>query len=305
MLKETIAFAIALLLSYCFSHFNLSRFFLDHPDGRKRHAHPIPHLGGVAIYLALLVAGGGIDYILVPSLFFILGVVDDFLNMGYKWKLGFQLIISILAILLYDWELTLFEHFLSPWLTYILVIVWLITITNAFNFIDGLNGLAAGVFIVAVLIHSLMNRTLDLLPFVAATMGFLIFNVRGSIFLGDGGSYFLGSMLAMMSLKSPFLNGEGFRMLIFMGYPAYEITYVVVKRLLKRKSPFHPDRLHTHYTLLDRGLPAREVVIILITFSAVCNLLSSLKLSIAMIAYGLAVLYILILVGRFESRSKR
>jgi UDP-GlcNAc:undecaprenyl-phosphate/decaprenyl-phosphate GlcNAc-1-phosphate transferase len=177
------------------------------------------------------------------------------------------------------------EHHVPWFLALPLTILWVLGITNAFNLIDGLDGLAAGsalfstmvVFAAALLSHSSFISLMTL-ALAGAILGFLRFNFSpATIFLGDCGSLFIGFMLSALALqgmqKSPTIVAVAIPVVSF-GLPILETALSVVRRLIGGRPIFTADKEHIHHKLLQRGLSQRQVVIILYAASAVFAMLS-------------------------------
>src|SRR5437660_12732172 len=177
------------------------------------------------------------------------------------------------------------DHQLPWFLGWPLTILWVLAITNAFNLIDGLDGLAAGsalfstlvAFVVALLNgHSLV--TVMTIALAGAILGFLRYNFNpATIFLGDSGSLFIGFMLSALALagaqKTPTIVAVAIPVVSF-GLPVLETLLSVVRRFLSGQPLFAADRGHIHHRLLELGFSQRQVVLILYVVSAVCGLLS-------------------------------
>jgi UDP-GlcNAc:undecaprenyl-phosphate/decaprenyl-phosphate GlcNAc-1-phosphate transferase len=307
-------FAISLLLSFFLTRevrsFAIERGWVAAAcDDRHVHRQPLPRLGGVAIYVAFLISicivfSAGLAFpqildpasfsvlmrILVPAtLVFLLGVYDDLRSVGPHTKFAVQ---AIAASLLFAGGLrivdipVLFGARQFGWaLSLAITILWVIGITNAFNLIDGLDGLAAGsglfstlvVFVVALTSHSPLVSLLTV-SLAGAILGFLRFNFNpATIFLGDCGSLFIGFMLSALALKgaqkAPTVIAVAIPVVSF-GLPILETTLSVLRRLISGRSVFSADREHIHHKLLQRGLSHRQVVIVLYAVSALFALLS-------------------------------
>jgi len=271
--------------------------WLDQPDERRIHPVPTPRIGGVAIFVSFVLAL--LPLFLIhnrittqlrvqwPSLeplplailvIFILGLLDDFFGLSPYVKLVVEIGCSL-------W---LFYHgvFVGPvsnpagkafdvgtW-SLPLTVLWLVGLTNAFNLVDGIDGLAAGtaVFAMATLILvSLITGSTLLIAILAAlggaTAGFLLYNFQpASIFLGDSGALFLGFTLGALSLvwgqKSPLAVAVLGPLLIF-GLPIADTALAVVRRYFGGVPVFGSDRNHIHHRLLSLGLSPRKAVLIL------------------------------------------
>ncbi len=284
----------------------------DATSRRHIHRRPIPRLGGVAIYLAVLIglaaalaiapplqkgvsSGWNIFGLFWPvTLVFLLGLCDDINSVNARWKFGVQ---ALAAALLYaegyrvDYlYLVAGNNPLYPVISFALTILWVLWITNAFNLIDGMDGLAAGsalfstavVFIVSV---ALGNAVCALITaaLAGAILGFLRFNFNpASIFLGDSGSLFIGFVLSAVALagsqKAPTLIAVAIPVLAF-GLPLLDVVLAVARRFLRGRPLFEPDADHIHHKLLKRGLSHRSSVLVLYGVSASFALLSLLLLS--------------------------
>jgi len=228
--------------------------------------------------------------ILPPAiLIFLLGVYDDRRNASPFLKFSVQ---AVAGAMLFAGGLRIFvlpalfgTHRFS-WVTGLtLTIVWVIAITNAFNLIDGLDGLAAGsalfstlvVFVVALL-GNMSLISLVALALAGAIVGFLRYNFNpATIFLGDCGSLFIGFMLSALALygsqKTPTIVAVAIPMVSF-GLPILETSLSVLRRLISGRPLFTADREHIHHKLLQLGMSHRQVVIVLYGVSAIFALLS-------------------------------
>ncbi len=307
-------FAISLLLSFLLTRevrgFAIARgWVVAAPDDRHVHRQALPRLGGVAIYTAFLIGvlfaflasfifpqiRSGVSLstfttILVPgTVILLLGVYDDLRTVGPYTKFAVQ---ALAGCLLFAGGLriadvpVLFGARQFGWvLSLCITIFWVIGITNAFNLIDGLDGLAAGsglfstlvVFVVAVFSHSPLVSLLTI-SLAGAILGFLRFNFNpATIFLGDCGSLFIGFMLSALALegaqKAPTVIAVAIPVVSF-GLPILETTLSVLRRLISGRPIFTADREHIHHKLLQRGLSHRQVVIVLYAVSALFALLS-------------------------------
>jgi UDP-GlcNAc:undecaprenyl-phosphate GlcNAc-1-phosphate transferase len=281
--------------------------FLDHPDGvRKKHATAIPRVGGIAIVLAY-VGTFGIAFLLpfsytfvmrralpsilqlalVASVVFLTGVLDDLVGLSAWQKLlgiGGASVLAYFAGIRVDIHLL---HFLPawPWLGLVITVVWLVGCTNAFNLIDGMDGLASGVGLVATLAMLIAALTQGNMPLALATMplagcllGFLRYNFNpASVFLGDSGSLSIGFLLgcygALWSEKSVTLIALTVPLLA-CSIPLLDVMLSVLRRYLRNRPIFEPDRGHIHHKLLERGLSPKTAVLTIYGFCSVVAILS-------------------------------
>lgn len=228
--------------------------------------------------------------ILAPAtLIFLLGVYDDVRGVGPYFKFSVQ---AVAAGMLYAGGLkivnipVIFGDVRLPWFVGLFfTIVWVLAITNAFNLIDGLDGLAAGsalfstlVAFVVALLYGQVLITIMTAALAGAILGFLRFNFNpATIFLGDSGSLFIGFVLSAMALagaqKAPTIVAVAIPVVSF-GLPILETSLSIVRRLISGRPVFTADREHIHHKLLQRGMTHRQVVILLYGVSAVFAMLS-------------------------------
>jgi len=307
-------FAISLLLSFIFTRYvrdlATARNWVAAPAlDHHLHLQPLPRLGGVAIYVAFLFSlaiallasylSPRFDFgatpkallsILLPgSLIFLLGVYDDVRPVKPYVKFAVQ---AIAGAILFAFGLrildlpVLFLRHQFPWFLGLpITILWVLAITNAFNLIDGLDGLAAGsalfstlvVFVVALISHSPLVSLMTL-ALAGTILGFLRFNFNpATIFLGDCGSQFIGFMLSALALrgaqKAPTIIAVAIPVVSF-GLPILETTLSILRRFIAGRPVFTGDREHIHHKLLEHGLSHRQVVIVLYAVSAMFAMLS-------------------------------
>lgn len=264
-------------------------------DERRMHHRPIPRMGGLAIFLGFIVSflifgeiNREIQGILLGAvIIIILGVLDDILTLKALPKFLVQLVAAVIVVL----HGCRIEHFLGfslpAWLSYPISVIWIVAITNAVNFIDGLDGLAAGVsaisagtmLVVALLLvpdGTAMISAILLAGIVGACIGFIPFNFNpASIFMGDTGSTFLGFMLASVSIFGLFKTYTVISFAVpflVLGLPIFDICFAVIRRLAKGQSPMHADRGHVHHRLIDMGFSQKQAVAISYLLSAILGL---------------------------------
>ncbi len=286
---------------------------IDKPDERKIHKSPTPRMGGLAPFISFI-STVTVIYFLFPasklsnymsslnwmiaaaSLFIILllGVCDDI----WILKPGQKFFVQLVAGSFVYFAGFRFSSFTLPFssnvielgfLSYPLTVIWVIGITNAFNLIDGLDGLASGIATIScmtvasiALLHHDLTIAIISIALAGSLIGFLKYNFNhAKIFLGDSGSLFLGFTLAFLSLQSSTKGSTAFSILIpvlALGVPVIDTLMAMVRRILKwflpeqssRSSAFSklhsmflPDRRHIHHQLLAQGLSQREAVIVL------------------------------------------
>jgi len=281
------AFFIALVLSPIIRDIFRSYNVVDHPGHRKVHAYPVPRLGGIAVGIAyaigLLTSGSGVDsntwkFLPGAATIFVIGAVDDIFNMKPLHKMAGQ---AVAAGLVYWGGLrieTLPGVAIPPWLSLPLTIFWLLLATNALNLIDGLDGLCAGIGLVAAMTFFFAGRLQDnfalqqaAFVLAAALVGFIGYNWNpATMFLGDSGALLIGFLLGCFGLMwtqhtsgvDNGLAGAAVPILI-LGIPLLDLGLSIIRRFLKRHPLFAPDRLHMHHRLLDRGFTPRKAVLAL------------------------------------------
>jgi len=267
---------------------------LDVPTERKVHSHSIPRCGGLAIFAAFFVALALstlfmtkvsnlliMDREITSFLFgmlvvFGVGLFDDFHRLGHRVKFLFQIIGASVAFWggLRIGKVAFFGmSFEFGWMSYFVTVFWFLLFINAINLIDGLDGLAAGicffVAIVMILIALYADDFYTPLFFAAlagALLGFLRFNFSpASIFMGDGGSYFLGYALAGLALIGSYktqMSATIMIPLVALGVPIFDVILSPVRRFMRGRSLFSPDRSHIHHRLIAMGLTTQRAVIV-------------------------------------------
>jgi UDP-GlcNAc:undecaprenyl-phosphate/decaprenyl-phosphate GlcNAc-1-phosphate transferase len=299
---------------------------------RHVHTNSVPRIGGVAIFVSFMVVAGlamllsrwtGITlemparamFSILGAAFiiFLLGLYDDVRFVGPYWKFGIQALAAVLlyagGVGIHRLDLLSAGHALRTAIGLPLTVLWVLLITNAFNLIDGLDGLAAGsalfstfVVFVTSLVAPNAATTLLAIALAGVILGFLHFNFHpASIFLGDSGSMFIGFMLAALALagseKAPTMIAVAIPVVSF-GLPILDVALAVSRRFLSGKPLFRGDRDHIHHKLLNRGLSQRNAVLVLYGVTACFALLSLVLLhDAAMIALVLAMIGIGIALG--------
>ncbi len=268
-------------------------------DSRRMHDHPIPRLGGLAIFLGFLVsvlAYAEIDIemqgILIGAVIIVvLGIADDIHSLPAKFKFVVQIIAALCAALhgvaievinnpniFSDNEYWVLGGWGIP-----ISVIWIVAITNAVNFIDGLDGLADGISTIGALTMLILalilgEHEISLVcgALVGACVGFLPYNLNPArIFMGDTGSTFLGFILACVSIQGLFKYYAVISFLvpfIILGLPIFDTASAIIRRLLKGQSPMVADRSHIHHKLIDMGLNQKQAVSTLYIVSGVLGL---------------------------------
>ena len=270
-------------------------------DERRMHKKPTPRIGGLAIIFGFMVAilcFGTMSRTLTATLvgagvIAIMGVVDDCKNLDAKFKFVIQIIAAIIVIIGGDIRIDVFTNpmiwsdtpylILPEWLSLICTVVWIVFITNAVNFIDGLDGLAAGVSAIMSLSLIFIAIRLGEYPvaivcaaLTGACFGFLPFNFNpAKIFMGDTGSTFLGFILATLSVQGVFKSYAVISFavpLLILGLPLFDALFAMLRRILHGQSPMVADRGHLHHRLIDMGFSQKQTVFILYAISGVLGI---------------------------------
>lgn len=320
------AFALSLALTFGVRTWARSVGLVDRPDGiRRLHRVPVPRVGGIAVYASvflvmavllavnptrLIGATGSLHSVLVlgagAAAVFALGLLDDLRGFSARTKFLVEAAIALgvfaAGIQIQSVGLPGGEVFIFPtWMSLVLTLLWLVGITNAFNLIDGSDGVAAGaaVFASATMAIASLSAGQDMgavlaLGLAGATLGFLVFNFPpASIFLGDSGSLFLGFMLAGLGLvtvqKPPTVLAVAIPV-VSCGLPILDTGLVVLRRFLRGQPIFNPDRGHIHHRLRELGHSPRKVALLLY---AACGAFSVLSLLLVRPAESYATLVIL------------
>ncbi len=272
----------------------LKRGWVDVPNARKVHAQPMVRTGGIAIcgatLLGLLLVWLFQGFVNLPATsnllivifgsigFFLVGLTDDLWGLSPYVRLGLQIGIASCV-----WAAGVRIEFVSipglgithlSWFSLPITVIWLTGIVNAINWMDGLDGLASGVSGIAALtifaICLFTNQPAAAILIAALSgslLGFLYYNFNpAQIFMGDGGSYFIGFMVAGVSViglvKSAIATAV-FLPFLVLAIPILDMSAVIVTRLCKGRSPFIADQCHLHHRLLQAGLSHRATVYVI------------------------------------------
>lgn len=298
------SFILALALVPVIRKLCIKKNLVDIPNERKVHKTPIPRLGGVAIWASVIITflilvfinhsypyGNCISGILIGgSLMFILGAVDDIHNLNPKFKLFIQINAALIAFLLGVRIDVLFNPFGAPIelgiFNFPITLLWIVGISNAMNFIDGVDGLAGGVGVISsftlCIVALYTNQPISALVaaiLAGSMLGFLSYNFHpAKIFMGDSGALFSGFVLACLSVTGVLKTVTVTILLpvIILAVPILDISYSVFRRILKRENPFIADSEHLHHKLLKAGFSHNKTSL---TFYIICISLGALATS--------------------------
>lgn len=298
LILSIISGVISILITPLVKKFAVSIKVMDVPkDERRVHNKPIPLLGGLAIYasfiITLILKQGSISYtekgiIIGATIIVIGGILDDKYDIKPWQKLVFQIGAAICLMLFNIRIISLTNPFSSGSMSYLnvgqlfgilLTIIWVVGITNAFNLIDGLDGLAAGIAFISsgtILVVGFLNGRYEAVTLTSilcgAVLGFLPYNYNpASIFMGDTGSQLLGFLLAAISIEGAVKSAAAFAIavpILALGLPIYDTLFAMVRRKINGKPIMQADRGHLHHRLLDMGLTQRQAVLVMYLISA-------------------------------------
>ncbi len=311
---------LSLILTKLFRKIALRHRILDKPSERKIHHMPKPLLGGVAIYLAftvtvlvnmivvhMLVSNPAFSHLLSDTvighwrgapvvwgklaiiltgatLMMLLGLLDDLYSVRFRVKLAGQVLLALLLVG-FGIRITLFIP--NVHLSGLITIIWIVGITNAFNLLDNMDGLSAGVGLIAAIIFFItafqqgqLFVTAILIAFAGSLAGFLKYNFHpSSIFMGDAGSLFLGYTLASLTVLNTYYSEQSLTLfpvvmpVLILGVPIFDTFSVICLRLKSRQSIFEADKRHFSHRLVSLGMPQKQAVLLvyLVTFCVGIN----------------------------------
>jgi len=335
VIGTVIAYLIGVCLVPLVISFSKKEGLVDVPNERKIHTKPISRIGGVAIWASTMLtflclvfmsyypSGNLLSGILLGgSLMFLLGLVDDIYNLDAKFKLFIQLSIATLVYLLgVQIDTVPFIGNLGIF-SYPITLLWIVGISNALNFIDGVDGLAGSVITVNAITLAIIavamtppNHISALIGFILAgsMLAFLTYNFNpAKIFMGDSGALFSGFLLATISITGVIMKAATLAILLpflVLAVPIMDITFSSLRRICKGKSPFVADSEHIHHKLLHAGFSQKKTVMILTSVAIIAGALASLIMGSATIkhyfVYIVAVVIIMILLNYIKVLTKK
>jgi UDP-GlcNAc:undecaprenyl-phosphate GlcNAc-1-phosphate transferase len=305
MLEQLLVLSLTFVLAFFLSLYGMPRARLaalkfgivDRPDGKlKQHREPVPYLGGLALYLAFLVSlaftfefrQDVLGIVLAGTLMVMVGLIDDFGVMSPGTKLAGQcLAVFILIKSGVHIQIAAFPE----WLDLLLTVVWMIGIINAFNLLDIMDGLSAGVGLISagfLLATAVLNHDSTIAFMLAALagslLGFLRFNFHpASIYMGDTGAMFLGLMLGALAMIGRYPGGHQAALLspvFILGFAVFDTLFVMYVRMVHGRPVFLGSPDHLALRLRRRGFTVPQVV-------AMCYVMA-----VALGSVGLALLFV-------------
>lgn len=274
--------SMPIIISLC-KKFNL----YDYQSARKIHSGNIPRLGGVGIFIAFFVSSflyllysnqvstiKNLPIFIAAFIVFLFAILDDIFNLPAIVKLLVQLVaVSIVTFNGYRFT-QIFAWEMPTMVSYILTFGWILGVINAYNLIDGLDGLCGSLSITAIttlgILYTLSGNAEAILCFIlaGAILGFLCFNwPPAKLFMGDGGSQFLGFMIATFPLYTSndvFEYNKFIIMLIITAFPVFDTIAAIWRRLRDKKPIMSPDRSHLHHKLLNMGYSKKNALFLII-----------------------------------------
>ena len=302
LLAAAVAFAIAFLTTPPVKRFAESIGAIDVPkDERRVHNHPIPRMGGLAIFLGFVLSmllfvdmsTQIVGLLLGTVIIAVMGALDDIVNLNAWVKLAGQIVAAGVAIrcgivvdAISNFTPSGGTTFLyTNWLAIPITLFWIVACTNAVNLIDGLDGLAVGVSTISSLTMLLVSLfvaepsvSLILAALTGACVGFMPYNLNpAKIFMGDVGSQMLGFVLSTASIIGLFKFHAIISFLVpllALAVPLADTVFAFIRRIVHGQSPFHADRGHFHHRLLALGMSQKQAVAVLYGVSAVLGLIA-------------------------------
>ncbi len=254
--------------------------FVDLPNSapHKQHHNAIPVAGGITIALSVIAIALWQDFLTIPStkalllsssLVFVFGVWDDIRELPPLVKMGGQILATLLLMYL-GVQVLMFQQ---NWLNLLVTLLWVVGITNAYNFVDSMDGLALGLAALSAAFFMLVTYDsgqveLSLLSaaILGTSIGCFFYNASPAVFfLGDSGAQFLGFLLASLAIA---YNPPGFEQLsswyvpiLLMGVPIFDITLVVISRLRRKRPVYRGAQDHTYHRLVALGMSSNRAVL--------------------------------------------
>lgn len=341
-----LAGSLAMLVTPVVRRLAHSKGFVDLPrPPRNLHAYPVAKLGGVAVFASITISvlvfwvSGGIDFNIVPEQFVLAilggcliltigGAIDDKYDLPAKYLWIAPALAALVVVLAgigvgikfisnpFGDPISLDFLVLGLPASGIFIFLWMLGMMFTTKFLDGLDGLVAGIGLIAGLtlfalslteqVNQPITATLAII-LVGALAGYLFYAFNpASIFLGEGGSLLIGFVLGVLSVIT---GGKIATALLVMGIPILDVAWVILQRLYNGKSPFIGDRLHLHFKLLDLGFTQKQTALILYAISAVFGftavfLQSMGKLVALIILFGLMATLILGVIYAYRKKKQ-
>lgn len=314
---------------------------LDYPEERKIHSKPMPLLGGAAVFAAFSLAlllnfrfSLGLKGVVIgASIVMVAGLIDDMRGLSARIRLLVQVVCSLIVVLCgVRIRLLPGASNIGLVLEYVITVIWIVGVTNALNFLDGADGLAAGItFIASTAFFAIAYQTGQVyfaflnVALAGSCLGFLVFNFHPArIFLGDAGSSFLGFSLASLAVMGEWAENEPIVALsiplLILAVPIFDIVYITISRMLQGKvSNFrewieYVGKDHLHHRLSNMGFSHRQTVVFIYLVCSVFAIAAlvlkkaTVAQSVLLVSQGVMILVIvsvLMLVGQENIEKRR
>ena len=266
-------------------------------DARRMHTKAIPRFGGLAIFAGTMASMAFflnfdkqvVGMMIGGVLIYLLGIIDDLKNLPAKVKLLGQVLVAVIMYM-YGLRIEFLTNFFGEGnmafatpVSFIITIVWIVGITNAVNLIDGLDGLAAGTSAIAALclayvayIYGQYLSAAAMLALAGGALGFLPYNFYpAKIFMGDGGSLFLGFMLATLSVmgltKGAAVIATSVPVFV-LGLPIFDTFFAIFRRMVNKRPIMEADKGHLHHRLMQLGYGQRRATLMIYGISAIMGI---------------------------------
>ncbi len=290
-------FISQILCIYIFNYFAVKINLLDFPDKRKTHTGNIPLIGGISIYvpvlLSLIFIEAPIEILIIyftSSILLIIGVFDDKYDLGVLTRFFFQIVATLILIgfgifinnlgNLFNFSSTYFSS-----LGLVFTFLCVVGLTNSINFVDGLDGLAGGLIVnafISIYFFSIFDdnyinsNLLIIICLIFTTIIFLCANfgfIFPKIFLGDSGSTVMGFLVAFFLIYYTQINKNFHPVLAIWAtsIPTFDFFSVFIRRILKKINPFRPDKRHLHYMLIGLGYKSSSISVFIIIISMILS----------------------------------
>lgn len=324
-MRDLWAFFIAFFISVAgmpiiirFAHRN---GIVDKPNGRKIHIKPVPLMGGLAIFIGIVVPlviftkpdFRLISIVVSAAILAVLGMLDDIYNIEAKKKLVVQLLCALFVVISgvkvnISQYMTDNAH-LAFIIDGLISVLWIIGIINAINLIDGVDGLAGGVSLIAALGFTFIlgEKDFDHTAYIIALcvagsmLGYLFYNFYpAKVFMGDMGSTLIGILLAVVGIAGldvPDNSASIWAPIIILAVPIFDTGLAIIRRAVRKRSLFSADKEHLHHMFLKKGFSQRQTVFIFYIFAAVAALLGVIVYKKRYFYLGLIIVVMLIMVG--------
>ena len=288
LISIAVPFVAALALVPALVRFAIGRNLLDVPNARSSHEIPTPRLGGIAVILGVWAVspllGGGLPFLIAATAAGAVGLLDDLVDLPFWVKALGQAVVAFCLLFLSPPALLEVAGPLWP-LALLFCVLWVTAVVNAYNFMDGIDGIAGGtailnaLFLVPLLAGS-SGLAAGIVALAAATAGFLSWNLSPArIFLGDSGSHFVGFFLGAAALYSEPVGGSlvvAFVVAAVVFAPfLFDTAFTLLRRAMARKNVFSAHREHIYQRITPDPAKHRQVTNVYLGLAALCGLAAS------------------------------